>query len=116
MVEEEDGFQSRKTKHQNIYKYEAYANTVEQLKILNPELVVFGSDSCAYVIDGAIMEDSPNGPIPFVPRDEVVGDSDHAPDQGFGKKAEDPVPSSTQQPPPKEDPEVASKDTTVHLD
>ncbi|KAJ1417463.1 P-loop containing nucleoside triphosphate hydrolase protein [Sesbania bispinosa] len=95
---------------------EACANTIEQLKILNPNLVVVGSDPRAYVINGVIMEDSPNSPIPFVPRDEVMGDSDHALDQGLGKKVEDQVPSSTQQPSSKEDPEVASIDATIHLD
>ncbi|KAJ1409531.1 hypothetical protein SESBI_22586 [Sesbania bispinosa] len=98
----------------------AYENTVQQLKILNPNLVVLGSNPCAYVINGVIMEDSAQAPIPFVPRMEVIGDSDQASVLGLGKKVEglkveDPVPSSSQQQ-PKEDPEVASKDATIHPD
>ncbi|KAJ1394585.1 Myosin-4 [Sesbania bispinosa] len=93
----------------------AYANTIEQLMVLNPGLNPYG-----YVVNGVIMEDSINGPIPFVPREEVIGDSNHAPNQGFKlnseKKVEEQVPSSTQLPPSKEDPEVASKDETIHLD
>ncbi|KAJ1409534.1 hypothetical protein SESBI_22589 [Sesbania bispinosa] len=87
---------------------EAYENIVQQLKILNPNLVVLGSDPYAYVINGVIMEDSAQGPIPFAPSTEVIGDSDQALVLGLGKKVEDlkvenPVPSGSQQQ-PKEDP------------
>ncbi|KAJ1401674.1 peptidase M23 [Sesbania bispinosa] len=106
-------------KYENVVlkpRAEAYENTVQQLKILNPKLVIFGSDPCAYVIDGVIMKDSLRGPFPFVPRKEVIGDSDQVSVQGLGEKVEEPVPSSTQQQPSKEDSEVASKDATIHLD
>ncbi|KAJ1412243.1 anucleate primary sterigmata protein A [Sesbania bispinosa] len=93
----------------------------EYLKILNWNLMVFGLDPCVYVIDGVIMEDSLQGPIPFVPRKQVIGDFDQTSVQDLGKKVEglrveEPIPLSTRQQSSKEDPEVASKDATIHLD
>ncbi|KAJ1440460.1 hypothetical protein SESBI_02033 [Sesbania bispinosa] len=102
------------------FEPESYFNTVEQLKILNPGLVVYGSDPYAYVKDGIIMEDSINGPIPFVPRGEDVGDSKPTPTQGpvptLEQENKDPTPSPTQQQPFKDYPEVAYKDEAIHID
>ncbi|KAJ1385095.1 hypothetical protein SESBI_41980 [Sesbania bispinosa] len=72
---------------------EAYENTIQQLKILNPNLVV---------------------PIPFVPRTEVVGDSERV--LGLGKKLDVASAPSSSRLPTNEDPEAVSKDATIHLD
>ncbi|KAJ1408001.1 hypothetical protein SESBI_23854 [Sesbania bispinosa] len=90
------------TKYENIVTKlgpESYANTVEQLRVLNPGLIVFGSDPYAYVRDGVIVEDSINGPIPFVPKVEGVGDSEQAPnpDSKLEQNVENPTPLGTLQ-------------------
>ncbi|KAJ1439207.1 FkbM family methyltransferase [Sesbania bispinosa] len=94
---------------------EAYENTIQQLKILNPNLVVLGSDPCAYVINEVIMEDSVHGPIPFVPRMEVVGDSEQV--LGLDKKVDAVSAPSGSRMLAQEHPKVVSKDidVTIHL-
>ncbi|KAJ1398744.1 centrosomal protein [Sesbania bispinosa] len=75
LKEAESGLVTWETKYEDhVTKLgpKAYYNTVEQLKVLNPSLIVMGSDPYAYVINDIIMEDSPNEPILFVPREEDV--------------------------------------------
>ncbi|KAJ1422495.1 AH/BAR domain superfamily [Sesbania bispinosa] len=88
LKEAKSGLDAWNEKYENVVTRlgpEAYYNTVEHLMVLNPDLIVTGSDPYSYVIDGIIMEDSPNGLIPFVHRKEGVGDSDPNPNQGVLK-------------------------------
>ncbi|KAJ1427585.1 nitronate monooxygenase [Sesbania bispinosa] len=101
LKEAESSLDAWNEKYENVvtrHGPEAYYNTVEHLKVLNSDLIVTGSDLYAYVINGIIMEDSQNGPIPF---EEGVGDSNPNPNQGVLKE-----------PVQKEDSQIASKTST----
>ncbi|KAJ1387081.1 USO1-like protein [Sesbania bispinosa] len=78
-----------------------YENTIQQLMILNPGLVIHGSTPHAYVDNGIIMVDTLQGPIPLVPKIDDHQEAKH---------------SGTDQQPQPQDGEVESKNRAINLD
>ncbi|KAJ1400833.1 hypothetical protein SESBI_29269 [Sesbania bispinosa] len=78
-----------------------YQNTIQQLMILNPSLIVHGSAPQAYMDNGVIMIDTLQGPIPFMLK---VDDHQEAKHSGIDRQ------------PQLQEEEVESKDRAINLD
>ncbi|KAJ1414003.1 Ankyrin repeat [Sesbania bispinosa] len=116
----------KETKYNTVVtklRTDAYFNTIEKLKILNPILITEGSDPYAYVKNKMIMEGDVNGHfIPFVLHKENVegiGNSDPAKRQGLQQdpvQQEAKLATSNNQQKTQVDDEVESRDKAIVLD